>query len=88
MSDIVERLIKSLRSNVDRLDYEITARNDEIERLRALVEAAYREGYGYGFDGDGWADPGCSSENLAWRNSDAKKAIGDPTATAQGGEDE
>lgn len=40
----------------------------EVRRLRALVEAAYREGYDNGYVTDPWRDQ-------SWESSDARKAL-------------
>lgn len=45
----------------------------EIERLRGLVEAAYREGCSYAYDG--------SRLETRWLHSDARKSLTPPTTT-------
>lgn len=85
---VLDRRSEKWRKMTIKLETTITEKDAEIERLRELVESAFREG-----NSDGWADglDAChynseSGVEASWKYSDSKKALDPDTGEEVGGE--
>lgn len=82
-ADEIERLTRQFAEHADRTADDTAALRAENERLRALVEEAYREGFDEGKDG-GWI----VGPSVPWKSSEARAALDAQPAPGKEGENE